>query len=392
MGGRDPGERLRGPGTGLLALKVALFGAFDPGYPRTVVIRQALESAGVEVRAVSVSPRAGALTRGPGLLAAWATRSRGVDAVIVPSFGHRDVPLAAALGRLAGVPVLFDPLVSRWDTQVGDLGRVRPGGFGAARLRASDRLSLSLPDLVLCDTWEHGDLFASEFGVPKRKLARIPVGADRLAFERGDARARAPRAPVGPLEVMFVGGFLPLHGVETVVEAATLLERRGDGARFARFTLVGGGMTAPRTDRDLAARGLRNVRRIPRVSYPRAIDLLAGADISLGIFGTTPKAARVVPHKVYQSLALGAPVITRRSRAISELFREGEHLVAVPPGDPAALVRAIESLARDPEARARIGSAGREAARAVASPERIAPLLLEALARAHETTSGKGRR
>ena len=167
MGGRDPGRKLRRSRPGLGALKVALFGAFDPAYPRTVVIRQALESAGVEVRAVSVSPRAGALTRGPGLLAAWATRSRGVDAVIVPSFGHRDVPLAAALGRLAGVPVLFDPLVSRWDTQVGDLRRVRPGGFGAARLRASDRLALSLPDLVLCDTWEHGDLFSSEFGVPK---------------------------------------------------------------------------------------------------------------------------------------------------------------------------------------------------------------------------------
>jgi glycosyltransferase involved in cell wall biosynthesis len=252
-------------------LKVALFGAFDPSYPRTVVIRQALESAGVEVCPIDAAPRDGALARTLHLLGRWAARARGLDAVIVPSFCHRDVPAATVLARLSGVPVLFDPLVSRWDTQVGDLGRVRAGGPGAARLRQSDRLALALPDLVLCDTWEHGDFFSSEFGVPKSKLARVPVGADRLAFERGDARARAPRSTAGPLEVVYVGGFLPLHGVETVVDAATLLERRL-GPQFARFTLVGDGMTAPRAERDIAARGLRSVRRMARVSYLRAID------------------------------------------------------------------------------------------------------------------------
>ncbi|HET9253541.1 MAG TPA: glycosyltransferase [Candidatus Eisenbacteria bacterium] len=381
-------------------MKVALFGAFDPAYPRTVVIRQALESAGVEVCAVHAPPRAGAFSRAARLLAGWLSGSRGVNAVVVPSFGHRDVPLATLLARLSGVPVLFDPLVSRWDTQVGDLERVRSRGIGAWRLRQNDRLSLSIPDLVLCDTWEHGDFFASEFGVPKRKLARIPVGADRLAFERGDARARAAavagagasRSAGGPLEVIYVGGFLPLHGVDTVVEAATLLERRGVGPRSVRLTLVGGGMTAHRAERDIAARGLRSVRRIERVSYPRAIDLLAGADVALGIFGTTPKAGRVVPHKVWQSLALGVPVVTRRSRASAEFFRSGEHLVEVPPGDPAALADAIERLARDPEARARIGASGREAARAQGSPERIAPLLLDAVQRAWSATAPKGKR
>jgi len=363
-------------------LKVALFGAFDPAYPRTVVIRQALESAGVVVRAIEVPPHAGALTRSLALPVRWLSRAGGLDAVIVPSFGHRDVPCAIALGKISGVPVLFDPLVSRWDTQVGDLGRVREGTLSAARLRGSDRISLALPDLVLCDTWEHAELFSSEFGVPRRKLARVPVGADRLAFERGDARARSPRAPVGPVEVVYVGGFLPLHGVETVVEAATLLERRGGGARLARFTLVGSGMTAHRADRDLASRGLRSVRRVARVSYPRAIDLLAGADIALGIFGTTAKASRVVPHKVWQALALGVPTITRRSRAIAEFFREGEHLLAIPAGDARALADAIERLARDPELRATLGAAGREAARVEGTPERIAPTLLEAIQRA----------
>src|SRR5262249_10845501 len=156
------------------------------------------------------------------------------------------------LGRSTGTPVLFDPLVSRWDTQVGDLGRVRARSISALRLRASDRMALSLPDLVLCDTWEHGELYAGSYGVARRKLRRIPVGADREGSGGGEGRGAGTRARGGPVEIVYVGGFLPLHGVSAIVGAAALLESR-HGPRFARFTLIGGGMTAPEAERDIAA-------------------------------------------------------------------------------------------------------------------------------------------
>ena len=98
-----------------------------------------------------------------------------------------------------------------------------------------------------------------------------------------------------------------------------------------------------------------------------------------------------MPHKVYQSMALGVPTVTRRSRAIAEFFRE-EHLILIPAGDAAALARAIEELAADPGRGDRIGSAGRVSAREQASPERIGALLVEAIARVRETTAPKVRR
>lgn len=367
-------------------MKVAFFGAFDPAYPRNVVLREGLEALGVEVAQIAVAPGTSMLVREAALMARWAAAAASLDALLVPAFGHRDVPLAAALGRLSGLPVVFDPLVSRWDTQVGDLGRAGARSLAAWRLRASDRVALSLADLVLCDTWEHGDFFSAEYSVPRSKLCRVPVGADRRAFRLGEA-ARPPRL-AGPLQVVYIGGFLPLHGVETAVEAATILEGR-HGPRLATFTLIGDGMTAPRAERDIAARGLRSVRRLPRVPYADALAALSRADVALGIFGTTPKAGRVVPHKVYQSMALGVPTITRRSRAIAEFFREGEHLILVPAGDAAALAKAVEELAGDPDRGARIGNAGRAAAREQASPERIGALLAEAIARVRETTAPK---
>ncbi len=384
-------------------MRVAFVGSFDPEYPRTRGLREGLEARGVETRVLAVSPRAGFGARQAALIAAWASRGAGIDAFLVPSFGHRDVPLVRLLAQISGAPLLFDPLVSRWDTQVRDIGRVRSGSFAAFRLRMSDRLSMGLADIVLCDTWEHGEFFSSEFGVPRRKLARVPVGADREAFALGADRVAGRPQGARAFEVAFVGGFLPLHGMPVIVQAAAILEAR-HGAGFARFTLAGHGMHAYRVDRDLAALGLRSVRRLPRVPYGAALRLMSEADVALGIFGTSEKAGRVVPHKVYQSLALGVPTVTRRSAAVMEYFRDGrdgrdgrggpdgEALVTVPAGDPAALARAIEELKGDPARRERIGAAGRAAALAQGTPARIGEALVEAIVRSRAATAPKVKR
>ncbi len=370
-------------------MRIAFFGAYDPSYPRTRVLQEGLEARGAEVLSIRAPLKSVAGIREIALCLEWARRARRVDAVLVPSFGHRDIPLAGLLGRAIDSPVIFDPLVSRWDTQVGDMGRLRGGSWGAHRVRASDRLSLRLPDCVLCDTWEHGDFYSSEFGVARKKLSRVPVGADRFAFELG-AR-RAPRPRTGPLDVVYVGGFLPLHGLAAIIDAATELLRR-HGPRFATFTLIGGGMALPLVSRDVAARGLSNVKLLPRMPYEEAMTRLSRADIGLGIFGTSPKSGRVVPHKVFQSMALGVPTITRRSAAIAEFFRDEEHLVLVPAGDGPALARAIEALAEDPGRMERIGAQGRAAALAQASPPRIGDLLVEAVERTREATAPGARR
>ncbi len=365
-------------------MKIAFFGAFDPDYPRTRVLAEGLEARGVSPLLISAPPRSPAPLRQVRLLAAWAARARGLRTLLVPAFGHRDVPLAAALGRLSGVPVIFDPLVSRWDTQVMDLGRVRPGSAAEWRMHMSDRLALSLADLVLCDTWEHGDFYSARYGVPRRNLCRIPVGADAETFRMGERREESPRA--GPIEVIYVGGYLPLHGMPAILEAATRLEER-HGTRLARFTMVGSGMLRPYVEREVAARGLRSVRLLPRVPYAEALDRMRESDVALGIFGTTGKAGRVVPNKVYQAMALGLPVVTRRSAAIAEFFREGDHLLAVPPGDGEALALMIERLANDPAARNRLGAAGRAAVQAQSSPERVGALLVEAVEQTLEATA-----
>jgi len=83
----------------------------------------------------------------------------------------------------------------------------------------------------------------------------------------------------------------------------------------------------------------------------------------LGIFGTSAKAGRVIPNKVFQALACGAPVVTADTAAARELLRDGESALLVPPGDPEALAAAIRRVTPA------IGEGGLAAYRAHASEE-----------------------
>jgi glycosyltransferase involved in cell wall biosynthesis len=81
------------------------------------------------------------------------------------------------------------------------------------------------------------------------------------------------------------------------------------------------------------------------VDYSELVDWIHRADICLGIFGDSEKAARVIPNKVFQILSTGTPLITRDSPAIRELLDpEMPGVLLVPPKQPDALVDALHSF------------------------------------------------
>ena len=66
---------------------------------------------------------------------------------------------------------------------------------------------------------------------------------------------------------------------------------------------------------------------------------MARADVCLGILGTSEKAGRLIPNKLFQALLAGMPLITRNSPAMRELVKDDA------PANPAALLDAIERFA-----------------------------------------------
>ena len=171
---------------------------------------------------------------------------------------------------------------------------------------------------------------------------------------------------------LFVGKLIPLHGLETILEAARL-------APDLRLRVVGRGQLEA-----LLAERPGNVEWVPWIPYEQLGDALRRASAALGIFGASDKALRVVPNKAYQALACGTPLVTADTPAARDLLTDGESALLVPPGDPAALAQALCRMRDDAELARAIGGAGREAYERVASEAVLAGrwrTLLEALAR-----------
>ena len=94
---------------------------------------------------------------------------------------------------------------------------------------------------------------------------------------------------------------------------------------------------------------------------------LWNAGCSLGIFGTTEKALRVIPNKAYEALACGTPLVTSDTRASRELLADGENALLVPPGDPNALAEAVRRISQDAALAQRLSAGGLDVYRRHAS-------------------------
>ena len=361
--------------------RVCFFGAYDRTYPRNRILRQGLERQGVLVLEAH-APERGALWRYPGLFTSFARHVDGAQVVLVPEFRHKDVPLARLLkgNRM----LVFDPLVSRHDTLVNDWGIHGGGSLQARWNRQIDRWALTQADLVLCDTWAHGALYLS-LGARRSRMARVLVGAE-------DAFFRIEPAPAEPtVRVVYLGGFLPLHGVHLVIEALALLERNRAGLPRYEVTLAGKGIEFERTRRLAEAAKLERVEFPGAIPYADAPRVLASAHIVLGAFGAGEKAGRVIPHKVYQGLAAGRAVLTGDGEGLREVFEPGVHLAAVKRGDPQAIERTLRELIASASRRESLGLAGKSRAVEVACPERVGASLIEAIEQAQKGGGSGGR-
>jgi glycosyltransferase involved in cell wall biosynthesis len=88
--------------------------------------------------------------------------------------------------------------------------------------------------------------------------------------------------------------------------------------------------------------------------------------VCLGIFGTGPKALRVVPNKVFQGASAGCAVVT--SDTDPQRSALGDAAIYVKPGDAEDLTAALTSLADDAGA-----LAGYRSAATAISTERFTP-------------------
>jgi len=209
-----------------------------------------------------------------------------------------------------------------------------------------------------------------ELGAERAKLHRVAVGAEQVFFD-------LPGPPVGDvIELVYVGGFLPLHGVPALIEALALLEKDAGGLPPYRVRMVGRGIDFDVTRRRAVDLGLTRVGFEGPRAYSELPSVLGTAHVVLGAFGSTAKAGRVVPHKVWQGLAAGRAVVSGDGEGVREWFEPEVHLLLVPRGEVESLATALARVLRDADLRRRMGEAGRRRAAEVGTPARLGRELL----------------
>jgi glycosyltransferase involved in cell wall biosynthesis len=334
---------------------VLLWGSYDTSKPRIRILCQAMRAAGIRLETAhsTVWERFDDKSRIRGLRACVGIAARALigwprmawklvsaprpDVILVSYPGVVDIWMARLVGAVRRIPVAFDIFISLYDTIVCDRRMLKEGSFLARCLLAFEGAAIRTADIPFMDTAAHARRIERLFGLPEGRVGDVWVGAEAEAFPATGMSARTRR----PLRVLFYGQFIPLHGIDTIVAAAALL-RDAD----IDWILVGRGQESGRIDALLDADPLPRVRRIPWIDYRELGQRLVDADVCLGIFGTSEKAASVIPNKVFQIVAAGRPLVTRDSPAIRELFEaDGPCLRLVPPGDPRALAEALLALA-----------------------------------------------
>ncbi|AMJ60890.1 glycosyltransferase family 4 protein [Bosea sp. PAMC 26642] len=192
-------------------------------------------------------------------------------------------------------------------------------------------------------------LLVADFAVDENRIAVAVPGVD--------AAARAAGGPTaGPLDLLAVGSLIPRKAYDVLVEALETLKHRD-----WRLTIIGATDRAPGTARALeaqiAAAGLSD-----RIALTGAADTptLARAYDGAGLF-VMPSLYEGYGMVLTEALARGLPILCTTGGAAAETVPDAA-AVKVPPGDAAALAKALTALIDDKDRRAGMADAAWAAA------------------------------
>jgi glycosyltransferase involved in cell wall biosynthesis len=352
-------------------MKVCYWGTFEKQYPRNAILISGLRQNGIEViechfglwkegfRYNKLTLLSGFLSKlrfvGRLMLAYPTLICRYLfladhDAVVVGYWGHLDVLLLAPFAKFKRKPIIFDAFFSLYDTAIGDWQLASENSWLGRLCHFVDWSACRLATLVLVDTQAQRNFFCQEFGLAKEKVRSLYMGADESLF----VPTSEPSAPA-PFRVLYIGNYVPLHGVPIILQAARLLDREE-----IEFWLIGDNHLEDPVLKELISNANpERVKFYPWMPLGELRAKIGDADVCLGVFGTSNKAKRVIPGKAFLALAMGKPLITGNSLAARELLEDGKSAILCEMGSARALVEAILRLQRDLALRQRIGNEGR---------------------------------
>ncbi|MEK7669399.1 MAG: glycosyltransferase [Patescibacteria group bacterium] len=324
-------------------MKICYFGTYNSEWGRSRIYIKGLKKNGVEILECRDDSK--------GFLKYWklfkehSKTKNFYDFLIVGYPGHAVVWFAKLLSNKK---VIFDALCTMEEGVMISRQQYNVLSIKYYYIKFIDWLAVKCADIVLVESEEQRKYFENKFG-KNSKYKVVYTGADNSVFY--------PNPSIKKREiftVLFRGKFLPEAGVKYIIETVKLLEDQN-----VDFLIVGNGWLEKNIKKQIQNFKLKNLEFISgNLSYNELRTKMLECHVSLGQFEYHERLKRTIPHKCFESLALGLPYITARTAPITEILKDGESLLFVNSADPQDLKNKILLLKENAELRNKIGENG----------------------------------
>jgi colanic acid biosynthesis glycosyl transferase WcaI len=197
-------------------------------------------------------------------------------------------------------------------------------------------------------------------GVPAEKVSVIYNWADESSLRPVSSVELRLRRPTddNPLIVLFAGNMGRAQGLESVLEAARLLEGQGCPVQFH---FIGGGLEAGRLKSLADEWGLRSARFFDPVPMTKIGRVIASADVLLVHLRPGPLFEITIPSKTQAYLCAGKPILMAVEGDAANLVNQAGAGILASPGDAQSIARAVwRFLSLKPEQIDEMGRRGAE--------------------------------
>jgi colanic acid biosynthesis glycosyl transferase WcaI len=287
------------------------------------------------------------------------------------SLPHPDVVIATSpqllvglsgwwLARLKKVPFVFE-VRDLWPESLTAVGLGAENSILHRSLSAIANFLYSRSDRIVVVTPAFKDFLVKNRQVPAAKISIVENGVETSLFAAAPAQAAAVlREQLGIREkfvVCYVGTMGMAHGLETLLDAAALLQERN---RQILFLLIGEGSEKEKIKAQAALRGLHNVRFLDQQPREKIPALISACDACLVLLKKTEIFKTVIPTKMLEFMSCARPVILGVEGQAREIVEEARSGIVIEPENAAQLATAIGHLAANPDLGRALGRNGRE--------------------------------
>lgn len=191
-------------------------------------------------------------------------------------------------------------------------------------------------------------------GVPRDRIALVPNGCDLDIFST-DVEPWQPKGVRDTdLLAIFAGAHGIANGLDSVLDAAAVLQRRGRDD--IRIVLIGSGMRKAALVERADHEGLRNILFLDTVRKTELVGLFKRADVGMQILANVPAFYYgTSPNKFFDYIAAGVPVLNNYPGWLAELVETHDCGIAVPPANADAFADALVQFADDRAMTRRMG-------------------------------------